>query len=134
MHVLIVYDSRRRAGATRVVARCIARALERLGVEAIVCRARDSCPSPRGFDLVVVGTPIYCERPMRSVLKFIGENEGLKGLRVAVFITCLATHNRIPSLIRNIIARVYLGSVVKHVNGKLVASMVVGATPGAAYP
>ena len=124
MRVLVVYDSRREAGATRAVAECIADALGRMGAEATVCRARGSCPDPKSFDLVVVGAPIYHEYPMRSVLEFIDRNSGLEGLRVAVFITCLAASRRIPAPIRNAATRRYMSLVLKHVRGEVVASRV----------
>ena len=121
MRALIIYDSRREAGATRTVAECVANTLRKGGIEATLCRARDPCPNPRNFDLVVVGTPIYYERPMRSVLEFIDRNDGLRGLKVVVFITCFAASKKIPSLIRNAVVRKYLNSVLKHVKGEVVA-------------
>ncbi len=122
MRALIIYDSRHETGATRTVAECVANTLREGGIEATLCRARDPCPNPRNFDLIVVGTPIYYERPMRSVLEFIDRNDGLRGLKVAVFITCFATSKKIPSLIRNAVVRRYLNSVLKHVKGEVVAS------------
>lgn len=122
MRALIIYDSKHEAGATRTIAECITNALREGGIEATLCRPRDPCPNPRNFDLIVVGTPIYYERPMKSVLEFIDRNEGLGDLKVAVFITCFAASKRIPAPIRNAVIRIYLNSVLKHVKGKVVAS------------
>jgi len=122
LRALIIYDSRREAGATRTIAEHIANALRGEGVEATLCRPKDSCPNPRDFDLIVVGTPIYYERPMRSVLEFIDRSNGLRGLKVAVFITCFAASRKIPSPIRNAVIRTYLNSVLKHVEGEVIAS------------
>ena len=120
--MLIVYDSRRETGATRAVAECIVDALKREGIEATLCRVKGFCPDPRSFDLIVVGTPIYHEYPMKSVLEFIDRNGGLRGLKVAIFITCLAASKKIPSPIRNAVIKRYLSLVTRHIDGKLVAS------------
>jgi len=122
LRALIIHDSKREAGATHAIAECIANALREDGVEATLCRPKDPCPNPRNFDLIVVGTPIYYERPMRSVLEFIDRSDGLGGLKVAVFITCFAASKKIPAPIRNAVIGRYLNSVLKHVKGEVVAS------------
>ena len=99
--MLIVYDSKREFGTTRVIAECIANVLRGKGVEVTLCRVKSSCPDPGSFDLIVVGSPIYYERPMRSLIDFIDENGGLRGLKVAIFVTCLAASEKLPTLIRN---------------------------------
>jgi len=124
LRALIIYDSKHEAGATHAIAECITNALREGGIEATICRPKDPCPNPRNFDLIVVGTPIYYERPMRSVLEFIDRNDGLRGLKVAVFITCFAASKKIPAPIRNAVIRRYLNSVLKHVKGEVVASKV----------
>ena len=122
LRAFIIYDSRHEAGATRTIAECIANTLREGGIEATLCRPKDPCPDPRDFDLIVVGTPIYYERPMKSVLEFIDRNDGLVGLKVAVFITCFAASKKVPAPIRNAVIRRYLNSVLKHVKGEAVAS------------
>jgi menaquinone-dependent protoporphyrinogen oxidase len=41
------------------------------------------------YDLIVVGTPIYEERPMKSVRDFL-RREDLRNKRVALFVVCFA--------------------------------------------
>jgi menaquinone-dependent protoporphyrinogen oxidase len=41
------------------------------------------------YDLIVVGTPIYNDRPMRSIKHFLGK-EGLRNKKVAIFVVCFA--------------------------------------------
>jgi len=87
-----------------------------------LCRVKDTCSNPGNFDLIVVGTPIYYEHPMKSILEFIDKNGGLKGLKVAVFITCLAASKKIPSPIRNTAIQRYLNSILKRVKGEVIVS------------
>ncbi len=121
MKALIVYDTKHDNGATYNMAKCIADTLESMGIEATLCRARDQCPDPKSFNLVIVGSPIYYEHPMETVLEFIDKNNGLEGLRVAVFITCFAASKRIPAPIRNTVVKRYLNMILKHVKGKVIA-------------
>ena len=87
-----------------------------------MCRASEQCPSLEVFDLIVLGSPIYYERPMKSVTEFIDRNKGLAGFKVAVYITCFVASREVPSPIRNFVIRKYLGSILKHVRGEVVAS------------
>ena len=122
--MLIVYDTERVAGATAGIASCLARALEEVGAEARVCRAREGCPDPSGYDLVIVGSPIYYERPLPEVISFLDRHGGLEGVKVAVFITCLAASERIPSFIREAITRKYLAKLLNRVRAEVVSTRV----------
>jgi len=89
VRVLIVYDTRRRSGATAHVVSVIAETLRSHGIHVDV--ARPGQASVDGYDLVVVGSPIYEEQVMGSVARFLEENGGrLADKLVAVFIVCTA--------------------------------------------
>ena len=124
MRVCIIYDSKRKAGATSNITRCIASTMRNTGFEVTICRPSRSCPDPHSFDLVIIGTPIYYERPMKSIIEFIEKNSGLRDCNVAVFITCLVASKKVPRPIRSIVIKRYLNSVLKHVRGNVVAAKV----------
>ncbi len=124
MRVCIIYDSKRETGATSSIARCIASTMRNTGFEVTVCKPNQSCPDPRSFDLVIIGTPIYYEHPMKSIIGFIEKNSGLQNCRVAVFITCFVASRKIPKPIRDTVIKRYLNSVLKHIRGNVVAVRV----------
>ncbi len=122
LRIYVAYDSRREEGATATIAGCIGSEMEGASLDVTMCRIGGECPDPRGYDLVIVGSPIYYEHPMRSVIEFIEENNGLRGCRVAVYIVCLAASRRISAPIRNTVTGRYLGLVLKHIRGEVAAS------------
>ncbi|MFA4701401.1 flavodoxin family protein [Pyrococcus kukulkanii] len=79
---MIVYSTRR--GSTKKIAEAIA---EGLGDEAF--NLREEWPEELE-DFIVLGTPIYYERPLPEVLEFIRRNDGLEGKVIAVFVVCMA--------------------------------------------
>ena len=45
---------------------------------------------PRGFDFIVIGSPIYEEHPLPSVMNFLAANrDQLSGKDVALFVVCV---------------------------------------------
>ncbi|RLG90726.1 MAG: hypothetical protein DRO16_01670 [Thermoprotei archaeon] len=121
LRVCIIYDSKHETGATSSIARCIATTIRNTGIEVTVCKPSQSCPDPHDFDLVIIGTPIYYERPMKSIIEFIEKNSGLHNCRVAVFLTCFIASKKVPKFIRNIILKKYLDSVMKHIKGNILS-------------
>lgn len=87
MKILITYDTKR--GSTETIAGWMKEALEGKA-EATVCRATEN-PSVEDFDLIIAGSPIYYERPLKSVVEFLKNNrESLKDKKVAIFVVCIA--------------------------------------------
>ena len=121
LRALVIYDSSHESGATATVAECVARALNDAGIFTKVCKIGNACPEPVGYDLVVVGSPVYYERLMPSVIDYVDRHGGLEGMRVAIFITCLAASRRIPGLFREAVTRRYIGQILKHVRGEVIA-------------
>ncbi len=122
MPTCVVYDSKHIKGATATIAECIGSTMRDLGFPTIICRVGEKCPDHRSCDLVIVGSPIYYEHPMRSVIRFIEENNNLENCRIAVFITCYAASKRIPAPIRYRVVGRYLGLITEHVRGDVIDS------------
>ncbi len=122
MRVCIVYDSMHEGGATAAIAECIGSEMRSAGLDVGVYRVSREQPDLGDCGLVVLGTPIYFERPMKTVTGFIDGNNGLEGRRVAVYITCFMASRKISSPIRDRIVGWYLGQVIKHVRGEIIGS------------
>jgi len=86
---IIIYDSRRSRGATAQIVQAIAQTLGRYGIQAEA--AKPSQAKIEDKELVVIGSPIYEERAMKTVTSYIEKNkEKLASKKVAVFIVCMA--------------------------------------------
>ncbi|MFZ0925447.1 MAG: flavodoxin domain-containing protein [Halobacteriota archaeon] len=85
--VLIIYDTR--YGSTKTIARWIAEGAASKGhVDVAVQNVAEA--DPRGFDLIVIGSPIYEEHPLPSVLNFLAANsDHLNDKDVALFVVCV---------------------------------------------
>ena len=118
MRTCIVYGTKR--GATAKVAKLIGETLQALGVDVVVRTVKEA--SIEDCDLVVVGTPIYYERPLQEVMRFLDENEGLEGKKVAVFILCIAS--RFGKLGRVYTKRQYVRKVLEHLRTEPVSVKV----------
>jgi menaquinone-dependent protoporphyrinogen oxidase len=118
MKACIVYGTKR--GATAKVAKLIGETLQALGVDVVVRTVKEA--SIEDCDLVVVGTPIYYERPLQEVMRFLDENEGLEGKKVAVFILCIAS--RFGKLGRAYTERQYVRKVLEHLRTEPVSVKV----------
>jgi menaquinone-dependent protoporphyrinogen IX oxidase len=80
MRALIAYDTK--YGTTKTIAQWLA---EGLGVDCAIKNVSEieHC----NYDLIVVGSPIYTDEPLKSVATFLDDNcEGLKEKKVALFI------------------------------------------------
>jgi len=67
MAICIIYDTRR--GSTAKIVEWIVEALRHSGCGAITSRVNQALPTD--CDLVMIGAPIYYERPLGSVLRFL---------------------------------------------------------------
>ncbi len=119
MKVCIVYESRR--GSTEKVAREMAKAVSERA-EVRVLRASDN-PDVEECDLVIVGTPIYYERPLPEVKEFLLSKKGLEGKPVAVFILCIA--DRFGKLGKRYTERRYLRMITENIKGRIIAIKVL---------
>lgn len=83
MKICVIYDTKRRNGATVHIAKWIQEALTDAKI-AVELKSGDKVDN-FDYDLFIVGSPIYWERPMKSMVNFLSENrEKLKDKRVAI--------------------------------------------------
>jgi menaquinone-dependent protoporphyrinogen oxidase len=81
--ILLAYATT--SGSTKEVAEAIGSSLETTGNTAKVASAPDA-PSPKGYDAVVVGAPLYMFRWHKSARRFLNKHKGvLSSTPVAVF-------------------------------------------------
>ena len=121
MHVCIVYDTKRRRGATVHIVNWMREGLEAIGLKVAVKRPREI--ENFDYDLFIVGSPIYWEKPMKSIVDFLSSNkEVLANKKVAVFIVCLAEF--FWEYLRSYIRRRYLKPLEKEIKSSLVGSGV----------
>src|SRR5665811_1013848 len=85
--ILIMYDTR--YGSTKTVARWIAEGAASEGhVDVVVRNVAEA--DPGGFDFIVIGSPIYEEHPLPSVVNFLTANrDQLNDKDVALFVVCV---------------------------------------------
>ena len=84
MRVCIIFDSKR--GATKQIVQWMVEALEEIeGIE-VVARSSEGT-EPFDHDLLVIGFPIYFERPMKSMSEFVAAHaSSMHSQHVTVFI------------------------------------------------
>ncbi len=84
MHTLIVYQSY--YGSTAQMARWIS---QRIGG---IAKPVSEVTSIDEYDLIIIGTPIYCERPLDEIQQFVERyRDGLSNKATAVYAACLDT-------------------------------------------
>ncbi len=88
--VIILFDTKR--GSTEKIASWIKDELCDKGIEVDTARITDVATIPfENYDLLMIGSPIYFEKPLKSVLKFTREHsEELSHIRVVVFVVNMA--------------------------------------------
>ncbi|HIH73193.1 MAG: Uncharacterized protein XD43_1545 [Thermococcales archaeon 44_46] len=120
MKVCIVYDSRH--GTTEKVAKAVKEAIERYAsVEAYKVH---EITTLEDCELVIVGAPIYYERPLRSVLEFLEEHsDELKKKKVAIFVVCFAV--AFGSLVGWHIQNHYIKPLKERIHGEIVGTLVL---------
>lgn len=83
--ILIVYDTK--GGTTQEIIGWIRDGAVSRGAFVDVRKAGSI--GPLDYDIIVAGSPIYAEKPMESVLRFLRRDE-LRGKNVALFVLCYA--------------------------------------------
>ena len=122
MDICIVYDSKREKRATRQIVEWMAEELGSIrGVGVSVKRPWEV--ESFDYDLFVVGSPIYYEKPLKSVVDFLASNrEKLKQKKVAVFILCWA--EKFGRLAKGYVKKRYLKPLEREVSDSLIMSGV----------
>ncbi|RKX50005.1 MAG: hypothetical protein DRP38_01870 [Thermotogae bacterium] len=120
MKVCIVYDSKH--GTTEKVAEAIKEAIEKyVNVEV---RRVSEVATLKGCELVIIGTPIYYERPLKSILEFLEEHSSeLENKKTAIFIVCFAV--AFGSLVRWHIQNHYIKPLMERIPGEVIDTLVL---------
>ena len=118
--ILIICDTR--YGSTKTIARWIADGAASNGdVDVTVENVAQA--DPRGFDFIVIGSPIYEEHPLPSVLNFLDANrDHLNDKDVALFVVCV-DYGAVP---KEELVRRYLPDLQEHAAGRVRAIEVFG--------
>ena len=120
MKVCIVYDSKH--GTTEKVAEAIKEAIEKyVNIEV---RRVSEVATLKGCELVIIGTPIYYERPLKSILEFLEEHSSeLENKKTAIFIVCFAV--AFGSLVRWHIQNHYIKPLMERIPGEVIDTLVL---------
>ena len=87
MKACIIYDTIR--GSTLYFAKWIKDELEKSGIETDVKKVNEV--DSFNYDLFIIGSPIYWERPLKSVISFLDNHKlELRDKKIAIFIVCIA--------------------------------------------
>jgi len=86
LNILLVYDTKR--GSTKQICEWIAEFInDKVDIKK-VCEVDDL----EKYDLIIIGSPIYIERPLSSVTNFLKSNrETLRRKKIVLFVVGLAT-------------------------------------------
>ena len=109
--ILIVFDTK--GGTTKEVIQWIKEGAASIGSNVDI--KSPGTVTSLDYDLIVVGTPIYNNRPMRSILRFL-EGRGLNDKKLALFVVCAAG----VFGMRNFMVRKYLEELKHDSHGTIV--------------
>ena len=99
-----LYDTKR--GSTRKIVEWIAEVLRKEGFEVRLFTPRDEVPEDCSF--FIVASPVYYERPLKSVLEYVKEHEEFRGKKAFALIICT-----VPKALEDYAKRMYLAPLVK---------------------
>jgi len=120
MRVCILYDSKH--GTTEKVAKAIKDAIEEYA--SVEVKRVSEVTTLGDCELVIVGTPIYYEKPLKSVFEFLEKHsEELEKKKVAIFIVCFAV--AFGSLVRWHIQNYYIKPLKERIHGEIVGTLVL---------
>ena len=106
MKTLIVYDSKH--GATEKVSSWIK---EGIG-DADICKVNNV--SSLNYDLILVGSPIYFGKPLKSVISFLeNKRDELVDKKVILFVVCLWNGKKYLSKLKNFIPNAEDGKIFR---------------------
>ncbi len=107
---VIVYDTKR--GSTETISGWIKDFLEKEDWQVSLLRAGEERKLEGNYDLVIIGSPIYYEKPLKSVKEFIEQNrEKLSSIPVAIFVVNMA--DLFGHLTESYIKTRYIGALEK---------------------
>jgi len=118
MRICIIYDTKR--GSTTFFANWLRETFQEAGISADVKKAAEL--ENFDYDLFIVGSPIYYEKPLKSIVNFLSANEEiLQTKKLAVFVVCMA--QLFGKTTKKYIKNRYLKSLEKKVSGTLLGKI-----------
>ncbi|KAF2955919.1 flavodoxin domain-containing protein [Marinitoga sp. 38H-ov] len=88
MRTCIIYDTKR--NSTNIISNWIKKELEDKNIEVNIFKVNEF-DGDFNYDLFIIGSPIYYERPLKGISNFIENNSySLNKTKVAIFIVCMA--------------------------------------------
>jgi menaquinone-dependent protoporphyrinogen oxidase len=120
--ILIVYDTK--GGTTKEIIGWIRDGAVSRGACVDVLDAKFKA-STLNYDLIVAGSPIYGERPLESVLRFLRRDD-LRGHNIALFVVCYAG----VFGMRNFMVRRYLDELQADCRGHVIYETSFDAAVG----
>jgi len=122
IRILVAYDTK--YGSTESVAQWIAEGItESETSETIVDVKNISQIAEVSYDCVVIGSPIYEEEPLNSVITFLeARRASLKHVNVALFVVC-GDYGHLP---KDQLIDTYVKKLEAHVSGMVIAREVFG--------
>lgn len=119
--ILIVYDSK--GGSTKEIIGWIMEGITSQGAYAEA--ATVASVGSLDYDIIVVGTPIYYEKPMKSIRDFLRKSD-LRGRNIALFVVCFAG----VFGMRNFMVRKYLEDLRRICTGNVIKETSFDAASG----
>ncbi|WGS64460.1 flavodoxin domain-containing protein [Marinitoga aeolica] len=120
MKVCIIYDTKR--NSTKEFSNWIKNELEDKNIKVDIYKV-DEFNDNFNYDLYIIGTPIYYEKPLKSIYKFIENNkEKLNNKKVALFIVCIA--QMFGHTTKKYIEKHYLYPLEKNIDNLIISSAV----------
>ncbi|HDJ89595.1 MAG TPA: hypothetical protein ENG40_02760 [Thermoprotei archaeon] len=117
MNICIIYDTRREKGATKHIVKWLSEELFRMGGNVDIVKPGEI--DSFDYDLFIIGSPIYWEKPLKNILDFLSNNaDNLRNKRVALFIVCLT--NIFGKLGEKYVKNVYLKPLLEKCSGKVI--------------
>jgi len=122
IRILVAYDTK--YGSTERIAQWIAEGIaEREPSETTVDVKNISHVVDLNYECVVIGSPIYEEEPLNSIITFLETHKTpLEHLKVALFVVCV-DYGYLP---KDQLMDTYVKKLEAHVSGKVVAREVLG--------
>jgi len=119
MKACIIYDTKR--GSTTYFVKWIKEGFEEIKADLDVDVKRVNEVENFDYELFVIGSPIYWERPLKTVIDFLSSNgDRLKDRKIAIFVVCMA--QLFGRHTESYVKKRYLMPLEEKVSGKLIGS------------
>ncbi|NUU98530.1 flavodoxin domain-containing protein [Marinitoga sp. 1138] len=88
MKICVIYDTKK--NSTKVFSKWIKEDIQQHNIDVDIFKYNEF-NNKYDYDLFIIGSPIYYEKPLKGIMNFLEENSSiLKEKKTAVFIVCMA--------------------------------------------